>query len=241
MGSSSVSKALARFFKSGTLAFFLGHNPMKICVSTRLTNSKISRIDIQFASSKLTTAKRGSSSGCKVDADTLLYSTKPRKQQTAENEYISKHKRARKPTKQKKVIVPLAAADIWFSRLAMAYSRWRCSFLAVARSFSAFFALANADLVDFLALTLAAVAASKAVLEASSSASSDETRALAAFRAPEFNKEERKSQAKKQRQACEDKQVLKTRFTFRGLNNFQVLDAFIVQVDESLHQVLSRK
>jgi hypothetical protein len=71
--------------------------------------------------------------------------------------------------------------------------------LALARSFSAFFALANANLADFSTLTLAAVAASKAVLEALSSASSDETRALAAFRAPEFNKEERKSQAKKQR------------------------------------------
>jgi hypothetical protein len=99
MGSSSVSKALARFFKSGTLAFLLGHNPTKIRVSTWLTNSKISWTDIQFASSKLTTAKRGSSSGCKVDADTSLYSAKPRKQQTAEKEHISKHKRARKPTK----------------------------------------------------------------------------------------------------------------------------------------------
>jgi hypothetical protein len=69
-------------------------------------------------------------------------------------------------------------------------------------------------------LTLAAVAASKAVLEASSSASNDETRALAAFRAPEFNKEERKSQAKKQSQACKDKQVLKMRSTFRSLSNF---------------------
>jgi hypothetical protein len=38
-------------------------------------------------------------------------------------------------------------------------------------------------------------------------------RALAAFRAPEFNKEERKIQAKKQSQACKDKQVLKMRFT----------------------------
>jgi hypothetical protein len=92
--------------------------------------------------------------------------------------------------------------------------------LALAKSFSAFFALANADLADFSALTLAAVAASKAILEAASSASSDAMQALAAFRAPELNKEERKSQAKKQRQACTDKQVLKTRLTFRGLGNF---------------------
>jgi hypothetical protein len=84
MGSSEVSKALARFFKSGTFAFFLGHNLTKIRISTRLTNSKISQTDIQFASSKLTAAKRGSLSGCKVDADTSLYSAEPRKQQTAE-------------------------------------------------------------------------------------------------------------------------------------------------------------
>jgi hypothetical protein len=81
MGSSSVSKALARFFKSGTSAFFLGHNLTKICVRTRFTNSKIFWTDIQFASSKLTAAKRGSLSGCKVDADTPPYSAKPRKQQ----------------------------------------------------------------------------------------------------------------------------------------------------------------
>jgi hypothetical protein len=42
MGSSEVSKALARFFKSGTSAFCLGHNLIKIRVRTRLTNSKIS-------------------------------------------------------------------------------------------------------------------------------------------------------------------------------------------------------
>jgi hypothetical protein len=93
--------------------------------------------------------------------------------------------------------------------------------LAVPRSFSAFFALANADLEDFPALTLAAVAASKVVLEALSSASSDAMRALAAFRAPKLNKEERNNQAKKQRQACKEKGVLKkTRLTFRSLGNF---------------------
>jgi hypothetical protein len=54
-----------------------------------------------------------------------------------------------------------------------------CSLFASERAFSAFFALASADLVDFSELTLAAVAASKATLEASSSASSDEMRALA--------------------------------------------------------------
>jgi hypothetical protein len=52
--------------------------------------------------------------------------------------------------------------------------------LASERAFSAFFALANADLEDFSALVLAAVEASKAFLEASSSAPKDEMRALAA-------------------------------------------------------------
>jgi hypothetical protein len=113
--------------------------------------------------------------------------------------------------------------------------------LALAKSFSAFFVLANADLADFSALTLVAVVASNAVLEAASLVSSDAMRALDAFRAPELNKEERKNQAKKQRQACTDKQVLKTRLTFRGLGNFLVLDALIAQVDKSLQRVLSRK
>jgi hypothetical protein len=76
--------------------------------------------------------------------------------------------------------------------------------VSISQVLFAFFALANADLADFSALTLAALAASKAVLEVTSSASSDEMRALAAFRAPEFDKEERKSQGKKQSQACKD-------------------------------------
>jgi hypothetical protein len=50
-------------------------------------------------------------------------------------------------------------------------------------AFFAFFALASADLLDFSALTLAVVAVSKAFLVASSSASSDEMRALAVARA----------------------------------------------------------
>jgi hypothetical protein len=45
--------------------------------------------------------------------------------------------------------------------------------LSDTQVFLCFFALANDDLEDFSTLTLAAVAASKAVLEALSSASSD--------------------------------------------------------------------
>jgi hypothetical protein len=46
--------------------------------------------------------------------------------------------------------------------------------LASAKAFSAFFALASADLCDFSALALAAVAIAKAFCEALSLASSDE-------------------------------------------------------------------
>jgi hypothetical protein len=77
--------------------------------------------------------------------------------------------------------------------------------LASARAFSAFFALANADLVDFSALTLAAVAASKAFLEASSSASSDEMRALAVARASAVHQRGKKSQEEKK--GIQDKQI----------------------------------
>jgi hypothetical protein len=73
--------------------------------------------------------------------------------------------------------------------------------LPSVRALSAFFALASADLVDFSALTLAAVATSKTFLEASSSASSDEMRALAVARASAVHQRGKKSQAKKQRKA----------------------------------------
>jgi hypothetical protein len=75
---------------------------MKIRARTRLTNSKISRMDIQFASSKLTAAMRGSLSSCKVDVDTLVYSAEPRKQTAAGEECISKYKKASKSTTRRK-------------------------------------------------------------------------------------------------------------------------------------------
>jgi hypothetical protein len=84
--------------------------------------------------------------------------------------------------------VPPAAADIVFSHSATTYSRGRCSLLASVKAFYVFFALASADLVDFSTMTLAAVVASKAFREASSSASSDEMRALAVARASAVQK-----------------------------------------------------
>jgi hypothetical protein len=66
------------------------------------------------------------------------------------------------------------------------------SLLASARAFSAFFALATADLVDFSAVVFAAVAASKAFLEALSSASRDDMRALVADKASAAQRGEKK-------------------------------------------------
>jgi hypothetical protein len=67
--------------------------------------------------------------------------------------------------------------------------------LASAKAFSTFFALASADLCDFLAFALAAVATSKAFRKALSSASSDAMRALADARASAVQqRKERRSQ-----------------------------------------------
>jgi hypothetical protein len=94
IGSSGVSNALASFFKSpsGTSAFCLGYNPTKIRVSMRLANSKISWIEIQFASSKLTATMRESLSGCKDDEDTPVCSARPKKQNTEGKTQIRRHK-----------------------------------------------------------------------------------------------------------------------------------------------------
>jgi hypothetical protein len=82
-----------------------------------------------------------------------------------------------------------------------------CSFLASERAFSAFFALANADLVAFSAVVLAAVAASQAFLEASSSASREEMQALAASKASTVQTKGDESRIKKQRMAFETSKV----------------------------------
>jgi hypothetical protein len=78
--------------------------------------------------------------------------------------------------------------------------------LASAKAFSAFFALANADLFNFSALAWAAVVASKALCEAMSSASSDEMRALADAKASAVQ-QQRKGQVKqKAKKSSQDKQ-----------------------------------
>jgi hypothetical protein len=86
--------------------------------------------------------------------------------------------------------------------------------LASVKAFSAFFALASNDLVDFSALTLVAVAASKAFLEASSSASSDEMRALAVARASAVHQRGKENSSKKAKTGVQDKQSSEKKLTF---------------------------
>jgi hypothetical protein len=112
--------------------------------------------------------------------------------------------------------------------------------LASVKTFSAFFALASADLVDFSALTLAAVAASKAFREALSSASSDEMRALAVARASAVQKGGKKTSSKEAKKDRQDKQIEEKKFTLGGLSSLQILDTLIAQGDEFPHQDLSR-
>jgi hypothetical protein len=79
--------------------------------------------------------------------------------------------------------------------------------LASERAFSAFFTLANVDFMAFLALVLAAVAASQAFLEASSSASREEMRSLAASKASVVQTKGEENRIKKQRKALETSKV----------------------------------
>jgi hypothetical protein len=113
--------------------------------------------------------------------------------------------------------------------------------LASERAFSAFFALASADLVDFSTLTLAAVAASKAFLEAASLASSDKMRALAIAKASAVHRKRKEKSSKEAKKSIQNKQSIGKKITIGGPNSLQVLDTFIAQGDKLPHQVLSRK
>jgi hypothetical protein len=77
IGSSAVSKTAASFLRSsvGISAFFFGHNPTKIRVSTWRVSTRTSWTDIQCNSSKFTVAIRESSStGCNGAKDTPIFS-----------------------------------------------------------------------------------------------------------------------------------------------------------------------
>jgi hypothetical protein len=115
-----------------------------------------------------------------------------------------------------------------------------CSLFSSERAFSAFFALASADLVDFSALTLAAVVASKAFLEASSSASSNKMRALGVAKASGIQTGKRKSN-KTAKKGSEDKQSIGKKITLGSHSSFQILNTFSAQSDKLFHQNLSRK
>jgi hypothetical protein len=97
VGSSIVSKDLARFSKSSfrTSAFF-GHNPMNNRDRMQLTNSKVSWIDIQFASSRLTAVSKGSSPDGKDEEDTLV---NPARQRKKVKEIISEDQQYNKESK----------------------------------------------------------------------------------------------------------------------------------------------
>jgi hypothetical protein len=113
--------------------------------------------------------------------------------------------------------------------------------VSVRKGFSTFFALGNADLVAFSALVLAAVAASQAFLEALSSASREEMRALAASKASVVQTKGEENRIKKTKKGIRDKQSIGKRITFRSLSSLQILDTFSAQSDKFLHQDLSEK
>jgi hypothetical protein len=77
--------------------------------------------------------------------------------------------------------------------------------LASERAFSVFFTLASADLVAFSAVALAAVATSQAFLEASSSASRDEMRALAIAKASAVQQKRKEKSNKEAKKGIQDK------------------------------------
>jgi hypothetical protein len=96
--------------------------------------------------------------------------------------------------------------------------------------------------VDFSAVVLAAAAAaaSKAFLEASSLASRDDMRALAADKASAAQQGKRKSN-KETEKSTRNRQNVGKKITLRSPSSFQIFDTFSAQRDELPHQDLSRK
>jgi hypothetical protein len=99
--------------------------------------------------------------------------------------------------------------------------------LASERAFSVFFTLASADLVAFSALALVVVATSQAFLEASSSASRDEMRALAVAKASTVQQKRKEKSSKEAKKGIQDKQSIGKKITLGGPSSFQILDTFI--------------
>jgi hypothetical protein len=107
---------------------------------------------------------RESSSSGKDDEDTPVCSTQPRKQRQKKKHTSASIKADNSTKKGKARHSPPERAEILLSHSITTCSHWMCSLLASERAFSAFFALASADLVDFSVVVLAAVAASQAFL-----------------------------------------------------------------------------
>jgi hypothetical protein len=169
----------------------------------------------------------------------MFCTTKKQRQQERQTSASTRSEQLNERQERHKYVPP-AIADILLSRSVTACSRWVCSLFASERAFSAFFALASADLVEFSALALVAVAASKAFLEAVSSASSDEMRALAIAKASTIQTGKGKSN-KTAKKGSENKQNIGKEITLGSHSSFQVLDTFSAQGDKLLHQDLSRK
>jgi hypothetical protein len=100
--------------------------------------------------------------------------------------------------------------------------------------------LVNADLFDFSALTLAAVAVSKAFRATLSSASSEEMHVLAVAKASARQHGGKKKSSNKQRKACkismEEKEV-----TFENSSSFQILSTLSAQGSKLFQQYLTKK
>jgi hypothetical protein len=90
-------------------------------------------------------------------------------------------------------------------------------------------------------VALAVVATSQAFLEASSSASRDEMRALAVAKASAVQQRGKEKSSKEAKKGIQDKQNIGKKITLGSPSSLQVLDTFIAQGDKLLHQVLSRK
>jgi hypothetical protein len=129
---------------------------------------------------------RESSSVCKDDEDTPVCSTQPRKQRQ-EKKHTSASIRAGNSTKEEKGMVCTSSKSRHFIKpFSHGLLPMDVLLISVRKG------LANADLVDFSAVVLAEVAASQAFLEASSSASRDKMRALAAAKASASQRREKK-------------------------------------------------
>jgi hypothetical protein len=76
-------------------------------------------------------------------------------------------------------------------------------------------------------VALAAVATSQAFLEASSSASRDEMRALAVAKASVVQQKRKEKSSKQAKKDIQDKQSIGKKITLGDPSSFQILDTFI--------------